>query len=661
MPGGPTAETKHSVFLSALGTHSPSPTVKKRVQKLDRLVLSARASRSDGKVIELGNLLCQDYDVFDPIPVALELLDSSLIPTDCSTIEAIAQVAHVLDVLTDLGVILFSMNTVPETPALSSYEERTYTLLLERWPTIVQWMVYLITWTPNIDLHEMGRGMTCVDFLRSTLGQRYNSPLKDEIFSQQRTVDLMLVMLCQRSEARNKYWNLQAEPTGQCLLADLVFRYCDSGAGGDALCSRLAAVSKSTRIPVVKSFVIRVEELVDEAEGKSVLGIASTVACHIYAAKCLARHPTTFCCFDEEDFLSEFARETRTLLEKVDSLCILSIGSDKLSGLWCAIGASAARLVQVAIWSPNPPANVLKILKAGLLTVIMRCGYEPQCNPKITALALESLLPYLYTGRIYMATTEWIVCMGKAWDDNPSLSGEALDLWRRLPETYAHAHLTYTKREDRSVRMCSNLKCPPNSNETNLRACAQCHSTVYCSAVCQAEDWESFHSGECTILAHKYRDAKVRRAWCGFGLKQDYARILDYIANYDLPPPPKARKAPSSLEAHRDDQRFHTPVLHCDKDAVIRTFNMLNPKRGKVVGIHYLETYLASSWGRFGEWTRRIQQLIYDMQEDPDVVLAEGFFRFSETQTACTFLKLRYFPEAPKHERYTIINSFWDA
>jgi hypothetical protein len=42
------------------------------------------------------------------------------------------------------------------------------------------------------------------------------------------------------------------------------------------------------------------------------------------------------------------------------------------------------------------------------------------------------------------------------------------------------------------------------------------------------------------------------------------------------------------------------------------------------------------------------------MQDDPNVVLVEGMFPFNQSVTACTFMKLRYSPEAPEHERYSI-------
>ena len=230
--------------------------------------------------------MCKDFELFDPLPVLLDLLDGSLIPTRLN-MEALGQWKTALDSLTDLGTLFFTLSGETSKP----YVNHAYKLLLERWKDVVDWMTVFIMHTPRIEDHEMGPGMTCVTTVRSVLGQFCDNDLKDEIFSQRRTLDLMLLMLCQVSRVRQCYWNLQSRPEGQCLLADLLFRYCISGVGDDALCLRLGEARESTRFPVVKALVSRVRELVDDAEGDAICGVASTTACFTHAIKRLARHP----------------------------------------------------------------------------------------------------------------------------------------------------------------------------------------------------------------------------------------------------------------------------------------------------------------------------------------------------------------------------------
>ena len=156
-----------------------------------------------------------------------------------------------------------------------------------------------------------------------------------------------------------------------------------------------------------------------------------------------------------------------------------------------------------------------------------------------------------------------------------------------------------------------------------------------------------------SLLIRFHLEHKADGAWPSFALRESHTRFVDYMANCDIPPPSEARARPENIGR---DRRCHSPVVDCRLYDVIYTISSLPGGRWRCRN-HFLRTCLASSWGHTGEWTPRIQQFVYDMQEDPNVVLAEGTFPFNQSVTACTFMKLRYSPQAPEHEKYTIVGT----
>ncbi|TEB27271.1 hypothetical protein FA13DRAFT_947208 [Coprinellus micaceus] len=234
------------------------------------------------------------------------------------------------------------------------------------------------------------------------------------------------------------------------------------------------------------------------------------------------------------------------------------------------------------------------------------------------------MLPYVYTPAASFGNQDSMLALDKGWDETPPLSGKRLSVWSSYPTAYSHNYDAFDERADRSVSMCSNLQCPGAPDGSNLHACSRCHSTTYFSESCQVQDWHSFHASECSILARRYRERKANGSWCSFALRESYARFLDYMANYDISPPSEAREM--EIEPAKDidrGRRCHSPVVDCHPSDAIQTISSL-PGGHWRCGKHFLRTYLASTWEHMGKWTRRIQQFVYDMQDDPNVVLVEA-------------------------------------
>ncbi|TEB27483.1 hypothetical protein FA13DRAFT_938418 [Coprinellus micaceus] len=248
----------------------------------------------------------------------------------------------------------------------------------------------------------------------------------------------MLLMLCQVSRVRQRYWNLQNHPKGQCLLPDLLFRYCSSGVGADALSLRLGAVKESTRAPVVRSLVCHVRELVEDAEGDGIHGVASTIACLTHAIKRLARNPQRLLSFEGEDFLFELAANLRYFSDKAHSLGELPDIPGTGSSLWTSVGSSTADLASIAIESPNPSSSVPKLFNGGTLVAIARCAYQPSCSPEAATRALELMLPYVYTPAASFGTQDSMLALDNGWDETPPLSGKPLSVWSSYPTAYSH-------------------------------------------------------------------------------------------------------------------------------------------------------------------------------------------------------------------------------
>lgn len=127
-----------------------------------------------------------------------------------------------------------------------------------------------------------------------------------------------------------------------------------------------------------------------------------------------------------------------------------------------------------------------------------------------------------------------------------------------------------------------------------VRTCSRCHSVTYCSSECQREDW-SIHTSECASLASLYHGAHLHRPWpdliihLSYGiakkslrycvltrLKHDQLRILDTIANMELPSPSTLNRNSKILNFQSDVPmslfQFFTDgeTLQCTLNASVR-------------------------------------------------------------------------------------------
>ena len=130
------------------------------------------------------------------------------------------------------------------------------------------------------------------------------------------------------------------------------------------------------------------------------------------------------------------------------------------------------------------------------------------------------------------------------------------------------------------------------------------------------------------------------------------------MASRRLPPP--AEGYPAIEDNKEEAQRRRSLGI---KSRTRKPLVVLNPVNG---GARWIVRFVEigkhlTSWhwgdGDLGAWRNRIRQFADDMESDPNIILAEGFFEVSPTVALCTLVKMRYLPDTPKHEKYEVLSS----
>ncbi|KAF7327100.1 MYND-type domain-containing protein [Mycena kentingensis (nom. inval.)] len=73
------------------------------------------------------------------------------------------------------------------------------------------------------------------------------------------------------------------------------------------------------------------------------------------------------------------------------------------------------------------------------------------------------------------------------WERFLQLAGERISLAERFKDAFGAEDLT----------ACSNDSCKGKCKPEDLKRCARCHTSAYCSKECQAADWKKRHKAEC--------------------------------------------------------------------------------------------------------------------------------------------------------------------
>lgn len=222
---------------------------------------------------------------------------------------------------------------------------------------------------------------------------------------------------------------------------------------------------------------------------------------------------------DNEDIMKGFAK-VHYLRELCTSLNTLSITIQKhhkqllhmvyppLHNLFTR--TLKARTHVVDIWVDLVEGGVVPLF-ARLLPSVQRRADIP---PPLPALSITTLAHGAMTHRRVIQRHLEMYPSG----DVPGLKrchSELTAHWKRCWEM-ATCFTRFPHSGEKIVMFCDNPACTAGEalpSDERSKKCDACCSVVYCSTVCQEEDWKNFHSRECRQARHNHADRRKLRTW----------------------------------------------------------------------------------------------------------------------------------------------------
>nr|GAT43550.1 predicted protein [Mycena chlorophos] len=168
--------------------------------------------------------------------------------------------------------------------------------------------------------------------------------------------------------------------------------------------------------------------------------------------------------------------------------------------------------------NPNPQKFVIQALRAGLLPLCFGFSYDTPATPlrdrrfhKGTLYAL--LEPVFEDDTGLSAFTVYSSVVRQLQASLPDVQhlnaeqhfvlGGVVDEWnafhsvaRRRIDLYARFKAGHLEDDERPARVCDNFSCGAFDGSA-LKTCGNCNQLLYCSKMCQRQDWKNGHRTEC--------------------------------------------------------------------------------------------------------------------------------------------------------------------
>ncbi|KAF6765515.1 hypothetical protein DFP72DRAFT_867977 [Ephemerocybe angulata] len=597
-------------------------------------------------------------------------LESPLDPSDVRATEK--RIENALEAFRIIMIMFRSLSEASTgAPEIRALYDEYLRILIDNWADVMVWMRHLLFYGPRFTRSVHRSLWACNETLLAILRDPENNIFKMELLSMTCTIDTVFLVLCQINPETGQYHVIQPVPTMDCSIIQLVRTYftCEEG-GWEAMQMRLLTVHPATRQQVISFFIVRMQEVAENAQGEYLLGAANSFTCLMDAVFGLIRDSKVLRnAFHKEGFIFKYTSALSAIIRKAEAA---GIDDDNF---WVDVSTGANVLVRLfTMQSGNPCAYVPKLIEGGILTCASMSlqHYDRRGVADFLSLldspfqTLLYLHPFMYLSKCYAAAERQgdMFTMLPRRSNNPN----AQLIQREIRSIFEHNRYTYGQRASKKINMCANLKHPGfdeghdlNGYFSALRTCGGCHAVNYCSEACQKQDWAGFHSQECPTLALDYRAAQSEMSWTSLRTRRDQLRWLEAHINTTLPGLDElTRTVPNEYRLKKTSVPWPQSFKANSFITVIDLVSTLTPL---IKGTHSLNAYYHSTWRHVkeeGPWTPRIEQCIRDMEERPnDILLMEGIFRFNSRKTMYTFMKLRYHALRPKGERYTVMNSFY--
>ncbi|KAJ7616273.1 hypothetical protein DFH06DRAFT_1307084 [Mycena polygramma] len=244
-------------------------------------------------------------------------------------------------------------------------------------------------------------------------------------------------------------------------------------------------------------------------------GMADTLVAHIMKGAAIRKTPVT----TQSLMVALFFVKNRAQNDEALNTVVLSKGI-----ITALLAAIRSLVLDVTTWTNHiipltfdalrmymglPPGYpwVVEALRAGLLDIIIMFGAWTPGSDDAPRQHLNQMFAWLLRTAIPSA----LVYSGAVVQLRKCLKEVTLTSAFKQSSTYSHweAFCTFARRpiaildkwERRSCfRACDNMQCGKIDKKIELRECAACQSTNYCSKECQVSDWKDGHRKECEEL-----------------------------------------------------------------------------------------------------------------------------------------------------------------
>ncbi|KAJ3545865.1 hypothetical protein NMY22_g2272 [Coprinellus aureogranulatus] len=421
--------------------------------------------------------------------------------------------------------------------------------------------------------------------------------------------------------------------------------------------TRPPCAKKHARDVIVRALVERAEQLSQmscSADGTRLVSYVFTFCCLAGCVDGLLSNSIIRSAFDRADYLRRFATAFFTISATVQGKECSNTAEDQ-DFILERIAHCMDLLVHWATerWASPPLALSQFMVEEGNLFKLaeMLIRSYPSFASYLRR-PIGRLCRYLYSSKLFHASNisrcalsfgnAAVATLGQAnhedvvRDEDVLVLLQCAELLNYLDKAYAvHSH--------KKVHLCHNVA------RLSLKACNRCPSAIYCSRECQIEDWSN-HTFECAALASQYHVEKRLHYSVSHRLRQDQLRILDTVANMELPSPPELNRMPRPPPPLPSDPPLTLFEFFVDEATLRRS--------------HYrMSTMLGLESGRVAQAIElrspKMVRYMQEVQENRDAItLIAGQFMVNFERMVTVFALMSYDPNAPDGDRYSIASSF---
>ncbi|KAF7308053.1 MYND-type domain-containing protein [Mycena kentingensis (nom. inval.)] len=154
-------------------------------------------------------------------------------------------------------------------------------------------------------------------------------------------------------------------------------------------------------------------------------------------------------------------------------------------------------------WNQYPHTYVIQALQAGFVDLLFELAAGPhfrELSGQIKSVLTEDLPGSLAYASVLRALAEALNTASPAQVAAMDRSGLGTEWQDFLELFHERANIFNARKSIVGLHSCDNFECT-TLGEGNVKRCAGCLTTFYCSKTCQSADWGSGHREECPVFA----------------------------------------------------------------------------------------------------------------------------------------------------------------